>query len=100
MFAKPEQFSTATKAQLEAQLASISELSNKAFASVTQLVDLNVTAAKASFDQTTAIAQQLLSAKDPQEFFSLTAAQTQPTAETALAYGRNLANIASSTQAE
>jgi phasin family protein len=56
--------------------------------------------AKASLEESAANVQQLLSAKDPQEFFALSAAQAQPTAEKAFAYSRHLASIASSTQAE
>jgi phasin family protein len=100
MFSIPEQFSVATKANFEAQLAMLTALSNKAFEGVEKLVDLNMTAAKASLEESTAATKQLLSAKDPQEFFSLTAAQAQPSTEKAAAYGRQLSAIAASTQAE
>lgn len=100
MFTIPEQFSSATKASFEAQIAMITALTNKAFESVEKVVDLNMNAAKASLEESTVAAKQLLSAKDPQEFFSLTTAQSKPSAEKALAYGRHLANIASTAQAE
>lgn len=100
MFVLPEQFSNATKASVEAQLALWTDLTNKTFESVEKLVDLNTNAFKSSFEESTAAAKQLLAAKDPQEFFSLTAAHAQPNAEKALAYGRHLVTIASSTQAE
>ncbi|MES2130263.1 MAG: phasin family protein [Pseudomonadota bacterium] len=100
MFAIPEQFSNATKANFEAQFAMFSSLTSKAFEGVEKLVDLNITAAKASLEESQAAARQLLSAKDPQEFFSLSAAQAQPTAEKAISYGRQLASIAAGTQAE
>lgn len=100
MFSIPEQFSSATKANFEAQFAILSSLTSKAFEGVEKLVDLNLTAAKASLEESSAATKQLLSAKDPQEFFSLTAAQAQPAAEKAIAYGRHLAAIASGTQAE
>ncbi len=96
----PEQFSSATKANIEAQFAIFSALTGKAFAGVEKLVDLNVSAAKASLEESTATAKQLLSAKDAQEFFSLTAAQAQPAAEKLVAYSRQVAAIASGTQAE
>lgn len=96
----PEQFSAATKANFEAQIALITALTNKAFESVEKLVDLNLTAAKSSIEESNAAAKQLLAAKDPQEFFSFSAAQAQPSAEKALAYGRHVASIASSAQAE
>lgn len=100
MFSIPEQFSVATKENFEAQLAMITALTNKAFENVEKVVDLNMNAVKASLEESTVAAQKLMSAKDPQEFFTLTAAQSKPSAEKALAYSRHLANIASSAQAE
>lgn len=100
MFAIPEQFSAATKTNFEAFFAAYSDLTNKAFEGVGKIVDLNLSVARASMEESAAATKQLLSAKDPQEFFSLSAAQAQPSAEKALAYGRQLASIASSTQAE
>ena len=100
MFSIPEQFSSATKANFEAQFAMFTALTGKAFAGVEKLVELNLTAAKASLEESSATAKQLLAAKDPQEFFSLTAAQAQPTAEKVIAYGRHVAAITSDTQAE
>ena len=100
MFSIPEQFSNATKANFEAQFAIFSALTNKAFEGVEKLVDLNLTAAKASLEESSNTAKQLLSAKDPQEFFALASAQAQPNAEKTLAYSRHLATIATSTGAE
>lgn len=100
MFNIPEQFSSVAKANLEAQLSLITSLTTKAFESVEKVVDLNLNVAKASLEDSSIAAKQLLSAKDPQEFFSLTAAQAQPTAAKAIAYGRHLAGIATSAQAE
>ncbi len=100
MFAIPEQFSNATKANFESQFAIFSSLTAKAFEGIEKLVELNLTAAKASLEESSIATKQLLSAKDPQEFFSLTAAQAQPTTEKAMSYGRQLAAIASDTQAE
>ena len=100
MFAIPEQFSNATKANFESQFAIFSSLTSKAFEGMEKLVELNLTAAKASLEESSIAARQLLSAKDPQEFFSLSAAQAQPNAEKAISYGRQLASIAAGTQAE
>lgn len=100
MFNLPEQFSTVAKANFEAQLSMFTNLTSKAFESVEKVVDLNLNIAKASLEDSSIAAKQLLSAKDPQEFFSLTAAQAQPTAAKAIAYGRHLAGIATSAQAE
>ena len=100
MFAIPEQFSNATKANFESQFAIFSSLTAKAFEGMEKLVELNLTAAKASLEESSVTTRQLLAAKDPQEFFSLTSAQAQPTAEKALSYGRQVAAIAAGTQAE
>jgi phasin family protein len=100
MFAIPEQFSVATKANFDTQLALITALTNKAFESMEKFVDLNMNVVKASLEESSATTKQLLAAKDPQEFFSLTAAKAQPNAEKAIAYGRHLASIATATQAE
>lgn len=100
MFAIPEQFSNATKANFESQFAIFSSLTSKAFEGMEKLVELNLTAAKASLEESSAAARLLLSAKDPQEFFSLSAAQAQPNAEKAISYSRQLASIAAGTQAE
>jgi phasin family protein len=98
MFTTPEQFSAAAKSNFEAQIAALNDLTAHAFDSVTKIVDLNLNTAKASFEETSATAKKLLAAKDPQEFFSL--ASVQPGADKAIAYGRTLAGIASSAQAE
>lgn len=100
MFTVPDQFSTVAKANLEAQLSMFTNLTSKAFESMEKMVDLNLNIAKASLEDTSIAAKQLMTAKDPQEFFSLTAAQAQPTAAKAIAYGRHLAGIATSAHAE
>jgi phasin family protein len=100
MFATQEQFTAAAKTNFETQFAALTALTNHAFESVTKIADLNLNIAKASFEESSAATKQLLAAKDPQEFFTLTAAQAQPSAEKALAYGRSLAGIASSSHSE
>lgn len=100
MFNISEQLSAATKASIESQIAILTALTSKTFEGVEKVVDLNLTVAKTSLEESTANIKQLLAAKDPQDFFNLSAAQAQPNTEKALAYGRHLATIASSTQAE
>ncbi|HWW07645.1 phasin family protein [Collimonas sp.] len=95
-----EQFSATAKANFEANLALYTDFTTKAFAGVEKLIDLNLSAAKASLEESAATTQKFFAAKDPQEFFTLSAALAQPNAEKAIAYGRHFASIASSTQAE
>ena len=100
MFTLPEEFSAATKSHFEAQLAMISALTGKAFESVEKMVDLNLNVVKASMEESSTTAREMLAAKGPQELMALGTAQAQPGAEKAMAYGRHLASIAASTQAE
>jgi phasin family protein len=100
MFAFPEQLSNATKANLESQFALFSSLTSKTFESMEKLVDLNINTAKAALENSSATARQLLAAKDAQELFSVTTANTQPSAEKALSYSRQVASIAADTGAE
>lgn len=96
----PKKISETTQANFEANLQMFTDFTTKAFAGVEKLIDLNMSAAKASLEESKAISQKLFAAKDPQEFLSLSAALAQPNAEKAIAYGRHFANITSSTQAE
>src|SRR6476469_8766990 len=64
------------------------------------MVDLNMNVVKASMEESSEAARQMVAAKDAQELMALTSAQAQPSTEKAVAYGRHLASIASSTQAE
>ena len=100
MFSVPEQFSAATKANLDAQFALFSSISAKTLESVEKLAELNLNAVKSTLEEATATTRQLLSAKDAQEFIQLSSAQLQPNAEKFLAYSRHLGNIATTTQAE
>lgn len=100
MFMMPEQFSTATKATFDANIAAINVFTQKAFVNLQKVVELNMTVAKESFEESKAAAQQLMSAKGPQEFVSLTTSQAKPSADKAIAYGRQLAAIAASAQAD
>jgi len=100
MFAFPEQFTNIAKTNIESQLAVSSAFTTKAVEALEQVMDLNINAGKALIEDLTASTRQLLSAKDPQEVGSLLAAQAQPAAAKAIAYGRHLAGIATSAQAE
>jgi len=100
MFTLPEQFSAATKANFDANLAAFSAFTSKAIESMEKVVELNMTVAKTAFEESNAAAKQLISAKDPQEFFTLTAGQVQPSADKALSYARHLASITNGAQAE
>ena len=100
MFPIQDQISVATKANIEANLALYSTLTSKTLESVEKLMNLNIAAARSSMEESQAAARQILAAKDPQEFFSLFAAQAKPNLEKVVAYGGHLTSIANNTQAE
>ncbi|WP_050462696.1 phasin family protein [Herbaspirillum autotrophicum] len=95
-----EQFSAASKANFEAQLALINQFASKTFEGVEKLVELNLKAVKSSLEEGQDTAHKLFAAKDPQEFLSLTTAQAQPGVEKSIAYSRHFAGIVTGTQAE
>ena len=78
MFSFQEQFSAATKAHIEAQIAMMNTLTDKTLENIEKVIKLNVAAAKTSLEESSAAVKQLVAAKDAQEFFSLAAAQAQP----------------------
>ncbi|RZI40838.1 phasin family protein [Herbaspirillum sp. HC18] len=100
MFPIQDQISVATKASLEANIALYSSLAGKTLESMEKLFNLNLTAARASMEESQAATRQILTAKDPQEFLSLVAAQTKPNFEKAIAYTNHVTSIAGSVQAE
>ena len=94
-----EQFSAATKSQLEAQFQILNTLANTAVDSAEKVIALNLSTTKASVEKSSAAAKQLLAIKDPSELFSL--GTSQPGSfDALLAYGRELYSIASSAQSE
>jgi phasin family protein len=100
MFPINDQFPAVLKANLEATLATFAALSVRTVESVEKIAELNINVAKSSLEDSAAATKQLLTSKDPQEFFAVGASQIQPTAAKTIAYGRHLANVLTATQAE
>lgn len=94
----PTDFIAATKEQLEARQALWAELTKSTFENVRMLVDLNMQMMRDTLADSSAVTQQLLSARTPQEFVSRSAALGQPNAEKILDYGRHVAEITASIQ--
>ncbi len=87
-------------ASQKASIETLFGLTNKAFAGVEKLVDLNVTASKAALAEASGTTQAVLSVKDVQELLALQASMFQPLAEKTAAYTRHLYDISSGTAAE
>lgn len=93
-----EQFSAATasaKSQFENQLDIANHYASTAFEGVQQVIALNFSTTRASVERSSALAKQLLEAKDPRDLIVQT-----PTLDNVLAYSRELYSIASKTQSE
>ena len=91
----PEQIVASNKANLN----NLFGLTNQAFAGVEKLVELNLTAARASLSESADHAKAVLSVKDAQELLALQTSFLQPLAEKAAAYNRHVYDITSGTSA-
>jgi phasin family protein len=100
MFPTQDQITAATKANFEANMALYTAFSNKTLESVEKLLSLNLTAAKASMEESAENTKRILAAKDGQELLALIGAQAKPNFEKAIAYNSHLSGIANSVQAE
>ena len=96
MYTTPEQYAAANKASVDALFA----IAQSQFAAFERLSALNFNTTKAAFEDSVNQAKALLSVKDPQAFFSLSAASAQPALEKAIAYSRNVFEMATQSQAE
>lgn len=96
MYLTPEQIAASNKAGVEAMIG----LANSQFATLERLSALNFNATKAAFEEGVGHAKALLNAKDVQEFVNLNTAATQPTIEKAIAYSRNVYEVASQSKVE
>jgi phasin family protein len=96
MYVTPEQIAATNKAGVEALLG----LANSQFAAFERWSALNMNATRAAFEDSMNYAKSLLGAKDVQEFINLNAAAAQPALEKAIAYSRNVYEVAAQSQAE
>ncbi len=100
MFSNQEQFTSATKDLFESQIAAFRELGSKTIKGVEKVVALNTAVAKEYAEESSVVAHQLFSAKDPQAFFTLATEQAKLNADKAATYGRRLTEIVSNINAD
>lgn len=100
MFPNQEQISVSTRSYFESQLAMMVSLTNKTLESVEKLVDLTLSTARNSMEESGQVTKQLLAARGPQEILSLTTARAQPNVDKLLTFGRQVTDIASAAQSE
>jgi len=96
MYTTPEQFAAANNSGVEALFT----VASAQFAAFERLSALNFNTTKAAFEASVSQAKALLSAKDPQAFFSLSVASAQPNLEKAVAYSRSVYEVATQAKAE
>lgn len=99
MFSIAEQFSAATKSNIETQLNFLNTIASKAVDSAEKVIALNISTTKESVEKTSSAARQLLEVRDPGQFFSPSNFQA-PNLDQLLAYSRQLFSIASAAQAD
>lgn len=91
-----EQFSAASKSQVETQLHIFQSLTARSLESVQKIIALNLSMSRASLEKSSAAVAQLMTVKDPRDLFALTN-NTQESLNGMLAYSRELMAIASGT---
>ena len=96
MYVTPEQIQAANKANVETFLA----VANAQFAAMEKLATLNASIVKTAFEDSIANTRALLGVKDVQEFVSLQSAFAQPAIEKAIAYSKNVYEVATDANAE
>jgi len=96
MYITPEQIQAAGKANVETLLA----VANTQFAAFEKFATLNANAVKAAFADSMTNTRTLMGAKDMQEFIALQNTIAQPTIEKAIAYSKDLYEVATATNTE
>jgi len=84
----------------KAQMDAWNALGQTLFGATEKLVNLNLAASKAAFQDLADSSNTLLGARDVQEFLALVTSASQPTLEKVVGYSRNAYGIASGTSAE
>lgn len=94
-----EKFAAATKAHIEVQLGLFNAVAGTTFEAVAQVIHLNVDTTRATMADASDALNQMMRSRDSKSLIAATVL-LQPNAEKALDYGRRLAEIAASMQAE
>lgn len=93
-------YTSATAALFNAQLAAFSSMANIMVQGTQKIVALNIATVKESANEVSAKTRDLLAAKDPQAFMALASERSQPNAEKLADYNHHLSDILMSTKDE
>jgi phasin family protein len=88
------------KTSAETQVAFYNQLTASILATIEKLIELNMSTAKVSLDESTVIVNQLFNSRDAQEIQALLSALPQSVLAKTAAYSSHLANIGSASQTE
>ncbi|KAF3999787.1 phasin family protein [Glaciimonas immobilis] len=100
MFILSEHLSSIIKANVEARHAIASKLKDKISERIEELTRLNLDVMKATLGESMGLARQLLDAKNPQEFFAVSATHVQREIQSAIYYGNEAMRINTTVKAE
>ena len=92
----PKEMLESQKATLEAMMA----VQGTVFSGFEKLVDLNLKVMKATMDEASQKAQEVMGIKDAQDAVAMSSGMVQPSAEKAVAYSKHVYDIVSSVQAD
>ncbi len=95
-----ENFSSATKAIFEFQIATYNVLATKVVEGQEKVIAFNVAAAKACADEFNFSVKQFISAENPHAFFTIAMTQAKQNVEKADSYGRHVIEIVSNIKAD
>lgn len=93
----PEQFSAASKSQIQAQLDFFESFGARAFDGAARLVALNIETGRAAVDNSSAALKELAAVRDPRDLLALT--RTGPDFSAVMAYGSQWLSIVADVQA-
>lgn len=93
----PEQFSAASKSQIQAQLDFLESFGARAFDGAARLVALNIETGRAAVDNSSAALKELAAMRDPRDLLAL--ARSAPDFSTVMAYGSQWLSIVADVQA-
>ena len=96
MYVTPEQIAATNKANVDAVLS----VAAAQFAAFEKLANLQAAAVKSVFEESIANTRALVGAKDVQEFAALQQAFAQPALEKAIAFSKNVYEVATETNGE
>jgi phasin family protein len=100
LFSGKEQFVNAIKTSIETQVLFYNTVLSSNLATVEKLLELNMSTAKVTIEESAIITRQFITAKDAQEVEALMSALPQSILTKATAYSSHLANIGSASQTE